>query len=198
MLALDSEAQRRWRLETNKESLTERRQRMLADDLKSNTVTVEPDGGRDVSNLLAQMGKPMSAQQLIERLRRCNPRLVFERAPAYPNLYGIYVTTHEKTAAGTWMEKKAHICGMEAGIMPEFSVLHKKKIRVPNRELFGAAKPTREVDWTEIETFADETRGWRTVLIRLLHANLITRGDVQKHFGWEPSRDSRKWHEQTR
>src|SRR5205823_348001 len=90
-----------------------------------------------------------------------------------------------------------HICGMESGIMPEFSVLHKTKTRLPDQELFGAKTATREVAWKDVETFASETRGWRTVLIRLLHAGLINRLQIERYFGWQPSHESAKWHART-
>lgn len=198
MLGVDGLKQESWRRAETKESAIERRQRLLAEDLQKATVTVEPDEGRDVTNLLAQMGKPMTADSVIQKLKFCNPKLVFIRAIRYPELYGIYLQTKERTPAGTWVDKQIHVCGMGSGVMPEFSVKHKRTTKVPNKELFGKEKPTRDVDWNEIETFADETRGWRTVLVRLLHAGLITRGDVGRHFGWTPSRDSKAWYSQTR
>lgn len=198
MLGIDGQKIQQWKEKDKRSKALERKLEVLANDLKSNTVTVEDDAGRDVSILAAQMGKPMFADDVIKKLKICNPNLIFIRAlPNYPNLYGIYVSTQQRSPSGGWEKIQKHICGMEAGIMPEFSVLHKRKIRVPNKELFGLHKPTDAVDWTEIETFADETRGWRTVLIRLLHQGLITMFDVQKHFGWSPSKDSEKWQKQT-
>lgn len=199
MLALDTQAQERWRRTEKRESFQERRQRDLVHNLKSNTITVEPDSGRDVSDLLAQMGKPMTSQQVIDKLKLCNPRLVFKRSISFPErYYDIRLSYKERNAAGTLVDKEKQICGMEAGIMPEFSVLHKKKIQVPNPDFFTNRTPHREIKWMEIDTFADETRGWRTVLVRLLHERLITEAQVARHFGWTPTRESRKWHEQTK
>ena len=82
--------------------------------------------------------------------------------------------------------------------MPEFSVLHKRTINVPDNDLFNQKKPTREVEWKQAQTFEDETRGWRTVLIRLWHAGLIDSPSITQHFGWTPSRDSEKWHKLTK
>lgn len=196
MLALDTQAQDRWRQKEKRESFQERRQHDLLHNLKSNTITVEPDGGRDVSDLLAQMGRPLTSQQVIDKLKLCNPRLIFRRSVTFPDrYYDIRITTKEASPTGGLVDKETQVCGMEAGIMPEFSVLHKKKIKVANPEFFKSRKA--EVPWLEVDTFADETRGWRTVLVRLLHNKLITEADVQKHFGWAPTRESKKWHDQT-
>ena len=196
-LVLDSEDRLRWQREDTKESRTERRQHLLAQELHNHAVTVAPDAGRDVSNLLAQIGKPLASQQVQEKLKKCNSRLYFIRKG---DLVGVYLID---PGGRVWVSPEGvvmtlkHICGMEAGIMPEFSVIHKTKTEVANQELFGATVDKDAVQWKTVETFASETRGWRTVLIRLLHAGLITRGDVEKHFGWTPSRASRRWYDQT-
>lgn len=193
MLTLDTEAIKRHKRGARRESAVERRNRLLAENLKSNTVTVEPDGGRDVSDMIAQMGRIMPGFKVRELLKKCNARLIFRPSASFPErYYDVRILTKDRNPAGGWVDKETQVCGMEAGICPEFSVLHKTKIIVPNRDAFGKIDADGG-DWIEVDTFADETRGWRTVLIRLLHAELITRGDVQKYFGWEPSRDSEKW-----
>lgn len=200
MLGVDSLTQQRWQAEQKREKALEARQRELAEFIRSNTVTVEDDAGKNVSDLLSRLGKPLTAEKVIEKLKKCNSRLYFERSRAYPNMYGVYLRNPEGRVHVTPdgdVVIITHLFGMEAGIMPEFSVLHRTNMKVPNSELIGNRTPTRDVDWKEIETFADETRGWRTVLVRLLHAGLITSADVDRHFGWNPSVESRKWKEQT-
>lgn len=197
MLVLDSAGQANWRDAARKESGHESRQRTLAQEIRSNTITVEPDGQRDVSNLLAQMGRPMSCSEVMDRLILCNPNLVFERSNADSSKMGVYVLRDYKLPTGGFEKKKVFLFGMESGFMPEFSVLHKAKAHLPNPELLGSTKRTREVDWLAVDTFASETRGWRTVLVRLLHQQLITRHEIEKYFGWAPSKDSAKWHLQT-
>lgn len=199
MLTIDSSGQERWRQKDTQESIQERRLRDLAHDLESNSISVCDDDGRDTSSLLAQMGRPMTSAQIIDKLKLCNPRLQFVLAKAY-NLYGIYLLKQGVAANTEWNLDRdcTHICGMEAGISPEFTVLHKTKIKKPNKELFGN-KPNKEAtEWVTVDTYVDQTRGWRTILVRLLHAGLITRHDVETHFGWIPSQNSRKWSEQTR
>lgn len=193
MLVLDSQAQDRWQEATKRENSVALRQQALEQEIKSNTITVEDDAGRDTSDLLAQMGRPLTSVEVQRRLLLCNPQLIFERCIRYPELTGVYIEKSERSPAHTWVRVKKHLFGMESGIMPEFSVKHKTKKAVPNKEIFGKQAPIRDIDWDYVDTFYAETRGWRTVLIRLLHLKLITQYHVQKHFGWEPSKESKAW-----
>lgn len=200
MLTIDSSGQDRWRKEENYESGLEKRRRALAHDIQSNTISVAADDRFDVSNALAQMGRPMAAEEVQKRLLKCNSNLHFIRSPQFPELTGVYLITDEIEAdisSKGFRRKLKHICGMESGVAPEFSVLHKTKIKKPNPELLGRKTVDREIDWVEVETFSGETRGWRTVLVRLLHAGLITMGQVEENFP-PPSRESYKWHINTR
>jgi hypothetical protein len=196
MLVLDSEAQVRMTKAAGHESSAAIRQKAMQQEIESNTVTVALDAGRPVNDLQAQLGKPLTSQQVQDKLKQANPNLIFERSIAYPELTGVYLKTWERNATGALQEIKKHLFGMESGIMPEFSVRHITRKRVPNPELFGRKEATREVDWIEVETFLAETRGWRTVLVRLLHMGLINRWHVEKHFGWNPSKESENWHTQ--
>lgn len=200
MLGLDEARQLEWARQEKRDKIAEVRARALAEDIESNQVTVEPDGGVDISDAMAQMGRPMTSEQVIAKLKLCNSKLYFERAKSDPSKIGVYLLDPKGTVyvnpQGDVLVLK-HICGMEAGVMPEFTVIHKTTKRVTNPELLGQ-NVGRDVPWKIIETYADQTRGWRTVLVRLLHAGLITRGDVDKHFGWVPSRDSERWANQTK
>lgn len=204
MLGKDEQLQNRWRQEESKEQAQERRQRMLAEELHNHEVTVEEDAGTDITDLKAQLGRPMTCEQVIEKLQKCNSRLYFERAKVDETKMGVYLTYDYGDDEGVLyinpmgiLMKVKHLFGMEAGIMPEFTVIHKTKAKVADQSLFGRKEATREVAWRMTDTYLNQTRGWRTVLVRLLHAGLITRSDVEKHFGWTPSRDSQRWHDQT-
>ncbi len=186
MLGLDGAKQKEWREAAAREKAAAERQKELAQEILSNTITVEDDNGRDVSDLVAQMGRPMASEEVIRRLKLCNQRLIFIKHPRY-ELYGIYIKKLERNSTGGFSERQIHVCGMESGIMPEFSVLHKTTKKVPNPD---------GPDWLEVPTFLAETRGWRTVLIRLLKAGLISKYQAEFNFGWSPSVESRKWHEQ--
>jgi hypothetical protein len=197
MLGLDTEAQERHRRGAIRESQIDERKRNLEQEIRSNTITVESDAGRDVTNLLAQMGRPLTCQQVIDRLKLANSNLIFEQSKSDSTKFGIYIMHDERTPAGTWEKRKVFICGMEAGVMPEFTVKHVTFTRVANPDLLGNETPTREIDWLKVPTFLDETRGWRTVLLRLLHQGMITRWHVERYFSWTPTHDSKNWQAQT-
>ena len=195
MLGLDEEKLKQWARQNRKESHAEFRARALANDILSNQVTVKDDNGTDVTDALAQMGRPLTSEAITTKLKKCNAHLRFERAINFPDLMGIYILDPQGRHAING-EKVKHLMGMEAGTMPEFTVIHKTQKKIANPELFGK-HAGRDVNWLEVDTYQDRTMGWRSVLVRLLHQGLITRFDVEKHFGWTPSRDSQKWHEQT-
>jgi hypothetical protein len=201
VLILDTDGQARWAREGQTETTKSQRVAALAKEIQSNTISVRDDAGRDTSSVLAQMGRPLASDEVQRRLRLCNPQLIFERSNNFPELTGVYIEKDERTEAGAWAKRKIHLFGMESGYMPEFSVLHQTVTRVPNPEVVqggGATVDRDAVKWIEVPTFLSETRGWRTVLIRLLHLGLITRGQVEQHFGWSPSQDSQRWAEMTR
>ena len=190
MLGLDEATQLRWARETKREKAAELRARVLAEDIESNQITVAPDNGVDITNAIAQMGRPMTAETVMAKLRLCNSHLRFERANNFPDLIGIYLLDEHgrHTINGA---KVTHIMGMEARTMPEFTVIHETTKDIPDPD-------NPNGPWKEVKTYAGQTRGWRTILVRLLHAKLINRGDVEKHFGWTPSRDSERWYSQTK
>ena len=184
MAVFDTESLKRQALGAMKESRAESRTRQIKSHIESNLLTIADDCGRPSDSLEAQIGKPLSGKEFQRRLLLCNPRLVFERSVRYPELTGIYVRVNGQLI---------HICGMETNWMPEFTVKHKRKIKVPDAEIFGTKKPVDSVQWKEIETVSDITRGWRAVLDMLLEAKLITYGDVDRYFGMCPSKDSQYW-----
>lgn len=184
MPVFDSESIQRQRLGAVKESRSEQRTRQLRANVANNEATVADDCGRPTDSLEAQIGKPLSGEEVRRRLLACNPRLVFERSINYPELTGIYIRIADKLV---------HVCGMETAWMPEFTVKHRKKIRVPDEDIFGTKKMVDSVQWKEISTVADITRGWRAVLDMLLEAKLITYGDVDRLFGMRPSMPSQNW-----
>jgi hypothetical protein len=197
MLVLDTGAQHNWRKAAKAEANAAARQNALLEDIRSNSVSIEDDGGIDTSLLPAQLGKPLASQEVQRRLKLMVPNLIFEVSPHDQTKTGIYIEVDERNLAGSFQKRKVFLCGMETGINPEFSVLHKTKTRVANPELFGKDKPVKEAPWKQVDTFASETRGWRTVLVRLLHLGIIRQNQVDQQFGRNPSRESKKWKERT-
>ena len=115
MLGVDGLTQERWRREVGRETAVERRQRILAENLEKAEISVADDAGHDVSNLLEQLGRPLSCSEVMRRLKLCSPaghRLTFEQSKACPDKMGVYVNLLVKNTTGAWQKKKLFVCGM--------------------------------------------------------------------------------------
>lgn len=164
---------------------TRERTRALSDEallreLEQNAHAVSADGEIDTTSSEAQVGRATTSQEMEKRLVRCNNRLYFEVSRGDPSKVGIYHIEDRRLR---------HVCGMENGWMPEFSIRHFQEIRLPS--------PSIEGEWITRRTFTKETRGWRTVLARLLREKLITSSQIEA--GWKVSRGrtSEKWQRAT-
>lgn len=134
------------------------------------------DGDTDTNLLAAQLGRPLTSQQLEQRLRKCNPDLMIERSIADATKSGVYCVRDGE---------KRFICGMEAGYMPEFSVRHVTTEEIPDPDIEG--------HWIKRKKFTGETRGWRTVLARLLRAGHLQPGEIERWFEISKGRSSQRW-----
>src|SRR5579871_748149 len=108
----------------------------------------------ELTKVEKRLGTRMSHTELITKLRKLNPNLHFEDSMNWPNGVGVYYKDHEGN-------KKYAGTGFEKGYLPEYSYI-----------LTDAADlPTKEV------------RGWRTVVMRLLKAELLSWRQVVRVFG---------------
>lgn len=184
MLTLDTQQLRRQRQRTKALEQAEHQRQLLLSHIRAKEVTVATDGGLCTSSLEQQLGTPLSTQEVLRRIRLMNPDLIFEVSIRYPDRIGIYV--QEKRPHILALDKtldKRMIVAMQIGMMPERTVRHVKRVRVP--------VPGREVAWQDVEEFAGQTRGWRTVLLRLLEAGLISPAQIDRYF--PPNLNSRNW-----
>lgn len=156
----------------------------LIQELESHAVTVADDGGIPTTSMETQLGHPLSSAQIKARLLVCNPNLLFQVSNGDPTKIGIYIPSQERDPATRgWQYGQHFLCGMERGYSPEFSVRHVERKRIPDPNNIG--------NWKEVETFKQETRGWRTVLARLIRARVISPTAAEKHF--DLSRPSANW-----
>jgi len=152
--------------------------------IRNDETTVASDGGLDTTNAEQQLGAPLSAPEFIRRLKILNSHLIFEVSNGDPTKYGIYIMQWVRDPLlGTHEYEKRFLVGFENGFMPEFSVRHFKIERVPDPDFRGG--------WRAVKTFAKETRGWRTVLMRLIRLGLIREPEMRMNF--RLTRDSRNW-----
>lgn len=151
-------------------------------------VTFRPDGEADRLNPEQQLGRPLHVSDLIEKLHRMNPSLIFEVSVKDPTKYGAYIErrgNYLKTGLpGTF---KQLVAGMENGWMPEFSVM------APRME----ERPTEDGRIEEaIKHAYEQKRGWRTVLAKVLALNLITEAQIETEFAVSEGRSSQLWQQQ--
>lgn len=201
MLVLDTSTQNDWQKAAKAQADAAARQKALDDEIKSNITSVNIEDQQDCTSLVARMGTPLLTSEVERRLKLCNANLIFERSLTNDKYVGLYFEKDERTPAGTWAKRKVHLFTMSStDIMPEKEVAHVAMKKVPNPE-FLAASGGQEVGrdavrWIEVPTLVDLTRGWRTVVLRLLKAELITRAQVEKHFPRTPN--SKNWQDQMR
>lgn len=154
----------------------ERNRALLREDIQRERLTTSPDGDIPVTSLQAQMGRALMGYQIIQRLKRCNPNLVFE------------VSLHDKTKTGIYLKTptgKQFLCGMQTQLSPEFSV------RVP--ETKEIPHPDNTGEWVKVQGIKTETRGWRTVLAMLIRSKAITLEQAERHFEVNLGRSSKNW-----
>lgn len=120
------------------------------------------------------MGLPLSVAEMQRRLKLCNSAFHFEVSNHDPSKMGIYII--ESTG-------KRFVCGMQNSVMPERSIRVAKEKKVPDAD---------HPEWKTIRRIDHEIRGWRTVLVMLLHSRLITQAQIDRH--WPVSSGaSRNW-----
>ena len=178
-------AERRFRLD-GESVAADRAEAAVMESLEKQEAAVSADGDSDTTDLLKQMGRPMSAAEVTQRLKKMNHNFLFEPSKADPSKLGIYILENRPDpVTGCGSIYKRFVCGMESGYAPEFSVRHCEVEKVPDPHIAG--------QWNEIKKFTRETRGWRTVLARLIREKLISPGQAEIYFQIPGGRDSRNW-----
>lgn len=183
MLTLDTEQLARQRRQTEALTQKHRMQELIRAEAQNKEVTVAMDGDICTTSLEQQLGNPLSTTELLRRVKLMNPDLIFEQSIRFPDRVGIYVQEKRPHVLklDAAMDKRM-IVAMQMGVMPERTVRHVKKTKVPSADNAG---------WQEVEEFAGQTRGWRMVLLRLLQERLITPSQIDRYF--PPNLNSKAW-----
>lgn len=165
------------------------------------------------ANSERQLGRYMTSAEFEQRLKKKFPNLHFEVNPFNPTKKALYVIDRRG---------KTYICSYENGFMPEHSIMKIKEIEVPDLDILRQKDPVRHglghierkdlpksefdpkqgfiavstglkpgfkkvaVPWGEV------VRGWRTVLVKLVLANVTTPAEVEAIFG---AANRREWAE---
>ena len=170
---------------------TVERTRQLAQDsiahqawqVKDTLVSKTARGDANPTNPLDQMGKPMTSNQLISILQKCNPNIIFKDSLADKTKLQVMYPDKEKQPDGGESVVLRFLCAMEKGFMPEFSILPPK---------YDTCWESEKKNLQQTLTSVRETRGWRTVVGRCMRARLITKEQVKQYFGHAARKN---WHE---
>jgi hypothetical protein len=147
----------------------EKSQALAADGASKQKALTAPDGKRDTTSYEAQAGLELEPYVIMCRLRKLNHQLHFEPSTHDSQKMGIYLLD---PLAG-----KRFLCGMERERkMPEFSV----------RQVIPFDLSTGQRDRFR------ETRGWRSVLSKLIRCRAISQAKAEVMFG-PPNRESELW-----
>lgn len=153
------------------------------EQLARDRVTFTPDGDADRLNPEQQLGRTIHVSDLVKRVQRMNPNLVFQATVRDSSKAGFYV--RHKLPDGSMILKL--VTGCENGWMPEFSVM------VARMEDRPTANATME---TAVSHAFEQTRGWRTVLVKLYVAGLVTEAQIEHEFHVSHGRSSALWQRQ--
>lgn len=142
----------------------------------------------------ARLGQPLLPNQLEERLKRLNANLIFEVIAENP--------THKRLSVIDQRGRHA-VAVYENSLMPERSIPRLREMEVPDPS-WNHAK-TRRTDlpkhegslrpgWRKISIpWGEAKRGWRTVLVRLIGAGLITVTQAEEEFGSDETPEWRQY-----
>jgi hypothetical protein len=161
------------------DSEIERQADALQDAESKRLAAVEgKDGGVDTTSAQEQLGRPLTRQQIIDRLTRLNPNLRFFQSIKYPTIGAVYHYDGVTNLDDLIYSGLRHIVGMEwTGLSPEFTV------RKVADDRFG------------VKRMVGQIRGWRMVLQRLIKERLITIEGAEREFAISKGRDSQRWYE---
>jgi len=126
-----------------------------------------------VANAERQRGKGMTATVFMAKLRTINSNLVME-----PHPHREFKINADKACIYLLLPngKKEFVIVCENDFMPEWSVMDTISVRRPDGKVEGMWK-TVQVPGHEVK------RGWRTVLVRLIHKGLVSLSEVERVFG---------------
>ncbi len=144
----------------------------------------------------SRLGAPMFPAEFERRLKRLNANLFFEVIAENP--------THKRMS--TLDQRGRHVvCVYENSLMPERSIPRIRTMEVP--DVNWDHSKTKRIDfnfadeealkpgWRKISIpWGESKRGWRTVLVRLIQAGLITVTQAETEFGAD---ETPEWRQHT-
>lgn len=146
-----------------------------------------------IKNAEERMGRPMWPKDFEEKLLKLNPNFYFEV---------IEGNTSKKRLSYVDARGKNFVAVYENSLMPERSIPRLKEMIVPEPKLTHIDRKDLSSDpealkpgWRKIVIpWGEKTRGWRTVLVRLIQAGYISVAQAETEFG---SDETPEWRQHT-
>lgn len=133
----------------------------------------------DPTNVERQLGVGLWPGELEAVLQTLDPGLQVERNPRNPTK-GV-VTWTRRGDSGV---EKETLFPCEWGLMPEYSIMSRRTVEVP---FLGHHADPGTPMFVDVEAVGEEvTRGWRSVLARLVQRRVLTPTQVENAFGVSP------------
>ncbi len=147
-----------------------------------------------IKNPEERLGRPLMPAALEERLTRLNPNLFYEVIPENPSHKRLSVID----ARG-----KHFVCVYPNSLIPERSIARLRTMEVPDPTITGSEITRKDFSsdpealkpgWRRITVpWGEAKRGWRTVLVRLIQAGLITATQAEQEFGSDETPEWRQY-----
>ncbi len=146
-----------------------------------------------INNAEERMGRPMWPRELETRLQKMNPNFVFEVIDNNP--------THKRLSVVD-QRGKHFVAVYENSLMPERSIPRIRTMEVPDpmfthvdRKDFSSDPEALKPGWRRVQIpWGESKRGWRTVLVRLIQAGLLSAEETEREFGADQTPE---WHQYT-
>ena len=200
-------------LKEDRKRIEAEKRRVYLEETMNNSPVLSDDGIL-LSDEKQQAGTPLSPKELEIKLLRLCPALHFKFHPNNKTKKALYHKKPDNTLE--------FICAYENRVMPEHSVMRVVEHEYPDPEVFTKGRTIQRDELPAFEVvvdskspigysyefdptarrpgmiyvnkgFGEQTRGWRTVLLRLIQHNLITVNAAEKEFRSDNRAEWAKW-----
>jgi hypothetical protein len=147
-----------------------------------------------IQNAEERLGRPLLPDEFERRLARLNPNLFFEVIPENPS---------HKRLSILDTRGKHFVCVYPNSLIPERSIARLKVIECPDPNVTGSEITRKDFSsdpnalrpgWRRVTVpWGEAKRGWRTVLVRLIQAGLITPTQAEQEFGSDETPEWRQY-----
>ena len=173
------------RIDRQRQFQVEQKERIVQ-DRKDRESYIAPDGDVDIirDQSAAQRGRALQTSEIVRRLKKLNPALIFEVSKNFPDIGGLYIVENRPDPITNISPWKRHICGIPNGEVWEFHRPLVVEEQIPEPEGLGQTKTVK---------VEGQVPGWRMVLLRLIMDGIISPAQAEAMFHVTQGRSSEKW-----